>query len=103
MLSASRPSFKLSIIAATVLGLAMLPSVASAQQDNDTPSGFPLDWSHSHVDVRLRAPILGRSEKDRSAIPATCATSNAGAWTGRELRNYANEHWGDGHRSDHKH
>jgi hypothetical protein len=68
MLSANPTSFKISLIAATVLGLAALPSVARADHDNDkpaqkdhdsakhdhdnTPNGFPLDWSHKHVHYR---------------------------------------------------
>ena len=49
MTSAKHLSLKLSIAAAALLGLAALPPAALAQHENDHPTGFPLDWSHSHV------------------------------------------------------
>jgi len=52
VLNANHPSFKLSIIAAILLGLAALPTATLAQHEHNTPSGFPLDWSHSHVIYR---------------------------------------------------
>ena len=52
MLSANRPFFKLSIVTAALLGLAALPPAAVAQHEHDNPSGYPLDWSNSHVKFR---------------------------------------------------
>ena len=55
MMTANRSSFKLSLIALTLGGLAVLPVTALSQ--DKSPVGFPIDWSHSHVAYRQGASL----------------------------------------------
>jgi len=54
-MTANRSSFRLSLIALTLGGLAALPVTAHSQ--DKSPAGFPIDWSHSHVAYRQGASL----------------------------------------------
>lgn len=83
MLSAKRLSLKLSIIAATVIGLAALPSVASAQHENDHPTGYPLDWSNSHVKYGRPGNLEEQKARVRSSLFAPQRYAEARVGEGR--------------------
>ncbi len=97
MMSANRPFFKLSIVGAALLGLAALPPSAVAQHEHDNPSGYPLDWSNSHVKYGTAGNL-----KDQEKFESDPRYLRQRDEDRRKWEKLADDD-ASGHRRDHKH
>ena len=100
-MNANYPIIKLSIMAATLFGLSTLPPKAAAQHEHDTPSGYPLDWSNSHVKFRPSGNLLDQKKFEGDPRYLRHRDEERRKWqklADDDASRRGNDHWRDGNR-----